>query len=1330
MRGAAAETMAASFAGPSYGWEAGEKVLQRLNPPRSERDKTTRVAQEDPPPQPVSWRTARRQAVQTEIYAFLQAEEQRQQGIRKLLETIQVIDSLDTDFGSFKQFGRSLRTELDVLRSKLRATQKSFAKADGGFLRTFALARERRVADAVRWEGAGAFDDCDGQHQGADKSSPDENDRDRDLVACGAAAANRQRIEEEKRDHDMRIQNILDRDVMLNTDVEKLLEEAKAVKNATTNTTVNLTLTANDLHVRLETWKRNIDAVVEAITEDRETTYDLDNVSMGRNPQREALESPDAEPTQGSVEEYLAESKNQVDKLFGSMYHGRAVAMKFTEKLAEKSAHVTADLRSQNGILQQELLVMADKHEKHLKEKDLEVKKAEEGGARQCKALLEDHARELHETERKQEMLSRRYREQLEEVNRELCQEREDRANAEQRRQDVTAQLTELRARFESANQRLDHVLNERDKLLIQMEADKSGVAKLESLVAELQQQLDASGEGGETQIKVLQAQLAEARQKSLVEESKVVQLEGLIRNLEKDREKIRDPNSALSEGLAGFDTRVYDTTSTGEQDPRSAQTKNENARDGAKKQEQLLTRVAASEEVEMIETTQENKMLHAKLLAEEIIAEKARQLEQEKQELIEKVERFRSEIAEKSAAPAAALPLPLVPDINSAFITTMRAESEVEDAMCRQLREMEEQMYLMEERHQRELHDTRRREDHKLEELRLGSVLKSERVTLTRGLSHSDEKYDYIGSVDMKGALTSTEMTLQNADCIVLGNEYETRKHDEELKNAIQDRYDEAEVTDANTSNRMRFAVGLKHKPPAGHAHMQRRPKKEDWEPDCVRPMDRRTMLPAGKAPTHGWVPIARHGHRKRQMGQMPAMFVEEVAEALGGQHRLKTPSLPIKPAFAAKASPPSINFQSKNHPFFSGTDSSLPTGAQSEKRSQRQRQFVSDDNRVTGPMRPMTARARLQQACHSRPSSRLPREGIEMDLERLRLKQHDGCWSSAQWKHIYSSASSWPRPSTGNESERNDDKEDSNDKACSSTKTTLQDVSTPETGRRTYTNRPQQTPKRPMSAQVSSAPGLRQSRDRLVTPQRPASARIPRPASTRPPVSSWPFSARTPGEHFTTASLSGSSRKPRPKSARVPFSSDYLDACLSIHNVNSKTGQEQCGFNAPLLHVSPPTSSHTTSPAATVGAARSERGFMGSRPSSARRLCIQPVQPRHQTSSGLQGHKIVQLSREPVPGVLASSPRRFVDSRTNIATLQDNLLSASQRQRRQELTLSELGGWTTGTDALDSDVIDGIVSCYRLQVRPRPNAKFRPSRSGDPHHLSTADEIIFSYT
>ena len=259
------------MAGPaSYGWCASQGVLERLNPP-------PRITTEPKKPANArrSWQRERRETVKREIETFLKAEELRQAGVKKLLETIHLIDTLDTDFGGFEQFGRTLHSELETLRRKLRTTQKTFASADGGFLQTYALARGRRIRDAERWEGKGGEVDYD--ENGKLKVSADG-----DLeLGDDAAHEARLKLEQDCRDIDLTLGTIWKNDVMLNTDIESLMQEAKDIKSSCNSTFFNLSVKSNDLHVRLDTWGTNLKKVVAALTEQTESKFDLERAPRG-----------------------------------------------------------------------------------------------------------------------------------------------------------------------------------------------------------------------------------------------------------------------------------------------------------------------------------------------------------------------------------------------------------------------------------------------------------------------------------------------------------------------------------------------------------------------------------------------------------------------------------------------------------------------------------------------------------------------------------------------------------------------------------------------------------------------------------------------------------------------------------------------------------------------------------------------------------------------------------------------------------------------------------------------------------------------------------------
>jgi hypothetical protein len=474
----------------SYGWGASQHVLEQLEP----QGRVQGERKPKPPPQE-AWQTERREAVKREIRTFLRAEDRRQAGIKKLLETIRIIESLDTDFGSFEQFGRKLSHELDQLKHKLRLTQKTFKAADGGFLETYALARERRIKGAERIEGRGGEVDYDEHVRGrSDNFVAGELDLGNDAVA------ERLRLEEEAKLFDLKMDKIWDNDVMLRTDVDALKKEAQDIRNAYTNTFLNLNINHNDLHARLDSWQTHIANVVSQITDDRETTFDLKRIPFG---QIEPIKSTDSLP-QGSLEQYLEESKSSVDEIFSSMQLRRQKVLHFTEQFSEKSAQLKADVEAENARLHSELLSKEEQHLKELQAKQLEMKKAEEEAARQRRLLMDDHKRLMTENDKEIE----RFRVQLQDAQREIDAERKKREQEEIRAQELAAKAAAEAESNRKAHQTLDEMLKERDKLMDQVDSEKCRISLLQSLMTDLQQQLDASNEGGDARVKVLEQQL------------------------------------------------------------------------------------------------------------------------------------------------------------------------------------------------------------------------------------------------------------------------------------------------------------------------------------------------------------------------------------------------------------------------------------------------------------------------------------------------------------------------------------------------------------------------------------------------------------------------------------------------------------------------------------------------------------------------------------------------------------------------------------------------------------------------------------------------------
>jgi len=475
----------------AFGWSAGQCVLAPLNPPprfqsahrpRSSRPGATHVV-------------VRREAVRREVETFLKAEDRRQAGIKKLLETIHVIDTLDTDFGTFAQFGRTLRSELGELKRKLRATQRTFSSADGGFLQTYAMARKRRIRDAELWEGKGGEVDYDlNVKKSAIAADVDSGD--------DPAVQARLRLEQEKLDLDMKLEKIWDGDVMLMTDIEILLQEAKDIKDAFTGTMINLTIHSNDLHFRLDAWNTNIIKVAAALTEDVETTFDLHAVPEGRTPVLSAEGI-----AQGSVEEYLTESRNNVDAIFASMAERRNKALLLTEQFADKTAEVTAEIRAENERLKAELLAKEEEHKAALKAKEKARSDAEADYAKQKKALLADYAKLVHKHDHDVEGLNAKFRSELDSANQALEDKEQALKTESKRAEALAAQLKEELERLKQTSRALKEASSERDALADSIESERTRVSKLQSMIDELQALLDANGDD-DGRRKILEDQL------------------------------------------------------------------------------------------------------------------------------------------------------------------------------------------------------------------------------------------------------------------------------------------------------------------------------------------------------------------------------------------------------------------------------------------------------------------------------------------------------------------------------------------------------------------------------------------------------------------------------------------------------------------------------------------------------------------------------------------------------------------------------------------------------------------------------------------------------
>ena len=141
---------------------------------------------------------------------------------------------------------------------------------------------------------------------------------------------------------------------------------------------------------------------------------------------------------------------------------------------------------------------------KELQAKQLEMKKAEEEAARQRRLLMDDHKRLMTENDKEIE----RFRVQLQDAQREIDAERKKREQEEIRAQELAAKAAAEAESNRKAHQTLDEMLKERDKLMDQVDSEKCRISLLQSLMTDLQQQLDASNEGGDARVKVLEQQL------------------------------------------------------------------------------------------------------------------------------------------------------------------------------------------------------------------------------------------------------------------------------------------------------------------------------------------------------------------------------------------------------------------------------------------------------------------------------------------------------------------------------------------------------------------------------------------------------------------------------------------------------------------------------------------------------------------------------------------------------------------------------------------------------------------------------------------------------
>jgi hypothetical protein len=267
--------------------------------------------------------------------------------------------------------------------------------------------------------------------------------------------------------------------------------------------------------------------------------------------------------------------------------------------------------------------------------------------------------------------------------------------------------------------------------------------------------------------------------------------------------------------------------------------------------------------------------------------------------------------------------------------------DREAQAELEREERELEEQIRAIDEQHRREMLDARIKEEERLHKLRLKATKELQRVESAHDTSDSDGEKDETWEGGTHSVLSTIGLSMNTTQNTVSGISQVIREQHQEMAKILESKKEEAkqEVTKAKAnlaSSRMKLAVEFfkKDAPPAPaplqpvlsapeptkpKAPSPSPPPREETPLPLVKPLGRATTLPAGQAPTSGWLPTsstkitAGKSNRVRVL-RAPALLQKEYAEQLGGQHRISTPALPVQPNFEARPVPPNLHIQPKH--------------------------------------------------------------------------------------------------------------------------------------------------------------------------------------------------------------------------------------------------------------------------------------------------------------------------------------------------------------------------------------------------------------------------------
>lgn len=247
--------------------------------------------------------SSRKAALKKEVESFIKAETRRQDGLKQLTESINVIDRLELDFGTQEAHGRSLRTHFRKLQGQLKSVMGAFYKADGGFLHTFLMAKKRRMKFAEQLD----------RDAGVETAGEEDDDEGDELEVEDTATA-RRRIMRQMDEISNRVERALRYDTMLETDMDEVIRDAREQHHSVVAEVIHLNEKAQDRSMTFESWKDHLAKLLKRLEEQHEG-HALDDSGEGHK----SAFADDA----GDVEELVEQSRVSVDLLMLSTRNRR-----------------------------------------------------------------------------------------------------------------------------------------------------------------------------------------------------------------------------------------------------------------------------------------------------------------------------------------------------------------------------------------------------------------------------------------------------------------------------------------------------------------------------------------------------------------------------------------------------------------------------------------------------------------------------------------------------------------------------------------------------------------------------------------------------------------------------------------------------------------------------------------------------------------------------------------------------------------------------------------------------------------------------------------------